>query len=76
MPAHVTGRDGLAFDWQPDAAPFTVHNTAVFLGTADVLVLIWWAEDAPGLPDAGARAAYAASLQTDYNTMLADLHLS
>jgi hypothetical protein len=41
-----------------------------------VLVLSWWADDAPGLPDADARAAYAASLQIDYNTMLADLHLS
>jgi hypothetical protein len=75
-PARVTGRDALAFDWQPDAAPFTVQDTAVFLGTAYVLVLGWWTEDAPGLPDGDARAAYAASLQTDYKTMLADMHLS
>ena len=75
-PARVTGRDALGFDWQPDAAPYTVHNTAMFLSAAYVLVLGWWAEDAPGLPDADARAAYAASLRTDYKTMLADLHLA
>jgi len=74
-PARVAGRDAMGFDWQPDAAPFTVHNTALFLGAAHVLVLGWWAEDAPGLPDAEARATYFAALHADYKEMLADLHL-
>jgi hypothetical protein len=63
----------LAFDWQPDAAPYTPHDTAMFISSAYVLVIGWWAEDAPGLPDATARSAYAAAMQADYKTMLANL---
>lgn len=74
-PARVTGHDAMAFDWQPDATPHTVHNTAMFLGTQYVLVVGWWADDAPGLDNPGARAAYAAALQADYKHMLADLRL-
>ena len=76
VPVRVASRDALAFNWQPDAAPYTVHNTALFLGTAYVLVLGWWAEDALGLPSPAARAAYAADLQADYEMMLANLSFS
>jgi hypothetical protein len=76
VPVRVASRDALGFNWQPDAAPYTVHNTALFLGTAYVLVLGWWAEDALGLPSPGARAAYAADLQADYKMMLANLRFS
>jgi len=72
-PLRVAGRDALAFDWQPDAAPYTPHDTAMFISSAYVLVIGWWAEDAPGLPDATARSAYAAAMQADYKTMLANL---
>ena len=74
-PVRVTGHDAIAFDWQPDATPHTVHNTAMFLGTQYVLVVGSWADDAPGLDNPGARAAYAAALQADYKHMLADLRL-
>jgi hypothetical protein len=74
-PVRVAGHDALAFDWQPDAAPYTVHNTAIFLGNANVLVLGWWAVNAPGLPDASTNAAYAAALGADYKKMLAGLRL-
>ena len=74
-PARAAGRDAMAFDWQPDATPHTVHNTTTFLGTQYVLVVGWWADDAPGLDHPGPRAAFAAALQADYKHMLADLRL-
>jgi hypothetical protein len=67
----VDCRDGLFFDWIPIGGPPIevsplVHATAVFLGTAYVLVLDWWSTD----------PAYAPTLELYHQQMVYDFHSS
>jgi hypothetical protein len=61
----VAGRDGLSFDWVPDAASVTIHATAVFLSTVYVLTVSWWSYD----------ATYGTTLDQYRRQMLADLQM-
>jgi hypothetical protein len=62
-PVTVNGQSGLSFDWVGDMGPPTIHDTAVFLGSAYILEVDWWSTD----------PSYAATLQEYHQQMLASL---
>jgi hypothetical protein len=62
----VAGQTGVSFDWVPDMMDKTIHATAIFLGTAYVLVIQWWSTE----------ASYATTLHSYYQRMLTDLKLT
>jgi hypothetical protein len=64
-PVTVAGHAGLSFDWVGDSDPLTLHDTAVFLGTAYVLTIGWWSS----VP------VYASSMQRYHQQMLQSLQI-
>jgi hypothetical protein len=61
----VSGHDGISFVWIPDTGKPIVHSTAVFLGTAYVLIVSWWTMD----------STYSDALQRHHQQMVVDLRI-